>query len=147
MWARSRFAFYDPLELDKYLRANDGGSISTTCYAQLLPTQIPKPQKDSQLKQLIALLGSAGVKTARKNVDEIDLRRTKNFFFSKFNSLLCSHFPPFSLSLSFSPSLSFYFFLSLSLCLSLFLVISLSLYSLFYTHTHTCSLFIISLSD
>ena len=34
--------------------------------------QIPKAQKDSQLKQLFALLGSMSVKAARKHVDEID---------------------------------------------------------------------------
>ena len=49
-----------------------GGPISPTIYAQLLRTQIPKAQKDSQLKQLFALSGSAGVKAARKHVDEID---------------------------------------------------------------------------
>ena len=31
-----------------------------------------KPQKDGQLKQLFALLGSAGVKAVHKHVDEID---------------------------------------------------------------------------
>ena len=31
-----------------------------------------KPKKDSQLKQLFLLLGSAGVRAARKHVDEID---------------------------------------------------------------------------
>ena len=48
------------------------GSISRTFYGQLLRAQIPKAQKDSQVKQLLALLGSAGVKAARKLVDEID---------------------------------------------------------------------------
>ena len=48
------------------------GSISPTLYVQLLCLQIPKAQKDSQLKQLFALLGSARVKAARKHVDEID---------------------------------------------------------------------------
>ena len=32
------------------------------------------PKKDSQLKQLFAFLGSAGVKAAQKHVDEIDPR-------------------------------------------------------------------------
>ena len=31
-----------------------------------------KCKKDSQLKQLFALLGSAGVKAGRKHIDEID---------------------------------------------------------------------------
>jgi len=48
------------------------GSISPTFYEQLLRKQIPKAQKDSQVKQLFALSGSAGVKAARKHVDEID---------------------------------------------------------------------------
>ena len=42
------------------------GSISRTFYEQLLWAQIPKAQKDSQVKQLLALLGSAGIKAARK---------------------------------------------------------------------------------
>ena len=47
------------------------GSISLTFYAQLLPLQIPKLQKDSQLKQLFALLGSALAKAVLNRVDEI----------------------------------------------------------------------------
>ena len=39
---------------------------------QLLRKQAPKVQKDSQVKQLFALLGSARVKAAHNNVDEID---------------------------------------------------------------------------
>ena len=34
--------------------------------------QIPKVQKDSQVKQLFALLGPSHIKAACKNVDEID---------------------------------------------------------------------------
>ena len=34
--------------------------------------KIPKAQKDSKVKQLIALLGSASVKAAREHVGEID---------------------------------------------------------------------------
>ena len=34
--------------------------------------QIPKAQKDNQLKQLFALSGSAGIKALRKHIDEID---------------------------------------------------------------------------
>ena len=48
------------------------GSISPTFYEQLLRTQIPKMKKDSQIKQLFALLGPAWVKAARKHIDEID---------------------------------------------------------------------------
>ena len=40
-------------------------------------TQIPKPQKDIQLKLLFALSGSASVKPACKHVDEIDPRRRR----------------------------------------------------------------------
>ena len=45
-------------------------------YAQLLRTQVPKAQKDSQLKQLFALSGSACVKAARKHVNKIDPGRS-----------------------------------------------------------------------
>ena len=38
---------------------------------QLLHVQIREAQKDSQLKQLFALSGSAGIKAARKRVDDI----------------------------------------------------------------------------
>ena len=38
------------------------GSISPTFYAQLFCSQIPKAQKDSQVKQLFTLLGSGSVK-------------------------------------------------------------------------------------
>ena len=38
---------------------------------QLLHSKIPKAQKDSQLKQLFALLGSLDVKAACKHVVEI----------------------------------------------------------------------------
>ena len=48
------------------------GSISPSFYDKLLHTQIPKAQKDSQIKQLFELLGPACVKAARKHVDEID---------------------------------------------------------------------------
>ena len=53
-------------------RINYHRSISPTFYRQLLRTQILKAQKDSQFKQLFALLGSAGVKAACEHVDEID---------------------------------------------------------------------------
>ena len=42
------------------------GSISPTFYVQLLPSLIPNAQKDSQIKQLFALLGYRSVKAARK---------------------------------------------------------------------------------
>ena len=42
------------------------GFISPTFYSQLLCLQIPKVQKDSQVKQLFALSGSAGIKDASK---------------------------------------------------------------------------------
>ena len=48
------------------------GSISPSFYEQLLHPQIPKAQKDSQVKQLFAFLGSESVKAAPKHVDEID---------------------------------------------------------------------------
>ena len=47
------------------------GSISPTFYEQLLRTQIPKVKKDSQIKQLFALLGPAWVKGTLKHIDEI----------------------------------------------------------------------------
>ena len=50
------------------------GSISPTFYEQLLRSKIPKAQKDSQIKQLFALLGSACIKAAREHVDEIEPR-------------------------------------------------------------------------
>ena len=49
-------------------------SILPSFYEQLLRMQIPKVQKDSQVKLLFALSGSAGIKAARKNIDEIDPR-------------------------------------------------------------------------
>ena len=39
---------------------------------QLLHTHIPKAQKDSHVKQLFALVGSACVEAASKHVNEID---------------------------------------------------------------------------
>ena len=41
-------------------------------FTNILRNQIPKAQKDSQLKQLFSLLGSARVKAACEHVDEID---------------------------------------------------------------------------
>ena len=38
------------------------------------PADPKRAKKDSQIKQFFALLGSAGVKAARKHVDEIDLK-------------------------------------------------------------------------
>ena len=43
-------------------------------YEQLLGAQIPKLQKDSQIKQLFVLSGPACVKADQKHVDEIDPR-------------------------------------------------------------------------
>ena len=40
------------------------GSISPMFYEQLICMQIPEAQKDSQVKQIFALLGSASVKGA-----------------------------------------------------------------------------------
>ena len=60
---QARVAFYPIL---------NRGSISPTFYEKLLRSQIPKVQKDSQVKQLFALLGSVSVKAAGKHVDEID---------------------------------------------------------------------------
>ena len=48
--------------------------ISPTFYAQLLCTQIPKAQKDSQVKQLFSLSGSACVKALGKHVYKIGPR-------------------------------------------------------------------------
>ena len=47
-------------------------SISPTFYAHLLHAKIPKVQKDSQVRQLFAVLGSVYVKAAHKHVGEID---------------------------------------------------------------------------
>ena len=41
-------------------------SISPSIYEQLLRAKIPKAQKDSQVKQLFALLGPASIKSASK---------------------------------------------------------------------------------
>ena len=41
-------------------------------YAQLICAQIPEAQKDSQVKQIFALTGSAHIKAALKHVDETD---------------------------------------------------------------------------
>ena len=49
-------------------------SISPTFYEQLLCVQIPKAQKDNQLKQLFALLGYALENAGRNHIDEIDPR-------------------------------------------------------------------------
>ena len=46
--------------------------ISPTFYMQLLHVQIPKAQKDRQLKQLFALSGYSSVTAVHKHVDEID---------------------------------------------------------------------------
>ena len=54
------------------LANNRQGSISPTFYTLLLHVQIPKRKKGSPIKQLFALLGSAGVKAACKQVGEID---------------------------------------------------------------------------
>ena len=48
------------------------GSISPTFYEQLLRAQIPKAQKDSQVKQLFVLSGSSCINAAGKHVDEFD---------------------------------------------------------------------------
>ena len=52
----------------------DQVSISSRFNEQLLNMQIPKAQKESQVKQLFALLRFAGMKAARKHIDEIDPR-------------------------------------------------------------------------
>ena len=70
------------------------GSILPTFYLQLLHTQIPKAQKDSQLKYHFPLLGSAGVKAACKHVDEIDPRAA--VFYQHFTSSFCASFKLFS---------------------------------------------------
>ena len=48
------------------------GQFYQRVYLQLLCVQIPKAQKDSQFKQLFALLGSVHIKAARKRDDEIE---------------------------------------------------------------------------
>ena len=53
---------------------NDQGSILPSFYGQLFCAQIPKAQKDSQIKQLFALLGPAYVKAGCKHDDKIDPR-------------------------------------------------------------------------
>ena len=51
---------------------SDTSSFLPTFCKLLLRMQIPKAQKDIQVKQLFVLLGSAGMKAACKHVDEID---------------------------------------------------------------------------
>ena len=98
-----------------------------TCSFYALRSQ--KRKTDSQLKQLLALSGSAGVKAACKRVDEIDPHCCKKVMVAliigkHFNGLFpsqffCSYFDPFfppsfktiSLSLSRSLSLSHIFYL------------------------------------
>ena len=68
------------LELSKQkalsqLKREIRGQFHQYAYAQLLHTQIPKAQKDSQVKQLFALMGSVCVKGVCKQIDEIYLRR------------------------------------------------------------------------
>ena len=76
--------------------------ISPTFYEQLLHEQSQKVQKDSQLMQLFALLGSACMKTACKHVDEIDpwfqlhQHFTSRFFCSK---VFCTAFSFYNLCL------------------------------------------------
>ena len=48
------------------------GQFHRRVYPQLLPAQIPKVQKVSQVKHLFGLLGSAHLKAVRKHIDEID---------------------------------------------------------------------------
>ena len=48
------------------------GSISSTCLCAAFTCADPKSAKDSQVKQLLALFGSARVKAGRKHVDDID---------------------------------------------------------------------------
>ena len=61
-------------------------SISPTFYKQLLRAQIPRVQKDSQVEQLFALLGSALVKAAGEHNDEIDPGR-KKYILHSFSKL------------------------------------------------------------
>ena len=56
--------------LVKLIHVAEMGSISPIFNKQVLFKQIPKVQKDSELKQLFALLGSAGVKALHKHIDE-----------------------------------------------------------------------------
>ena len=62
-------ARFQPTDRNCY---TDQVSIPPTFYEQLLHAQIPKVQKDSQVKQLFALLGPSSVKAACKQVGEID---------------------------------------------------------------------------
>ena len=62
-------------------------SISPTFYVQLLLMHILKAQKDSQVNQLFALLGSVGIKAACKHIDEIDPKiPLPSFLFFHFRS-------------------------------------------------------------
>ena len=66
------------------------GPFHQHVYMPFLLTQIPKAQKDSQLKPLFALSGSAGVKAAHEHVDEIDPRSVTKHFFPN-DTVLFSH--------------------------------------------------------
>jgi hypothetical protein len=56
---------------------------------QLLHKQIPKAQKDTQLKHLFVLSGSAGVKAERKQVNEIEGIKWQEFLLIIYLKLLC----------------------------------------------------------
>ena len=70
-------------------------------YAPLLGAKIPKAQKDSQVKQLFALLGSARVKAARRMLVKLTPGSHQSF-------VLCdSHsFEPFSFTNKITPNLT-----------------------------------------
>ena len=57
----------------------DQGSISPSFCKQLLHSKIPKAQKDSQVKQLFALLGPAWVKAAHKQVEQDEINPWPQF--------------------------------------------------------------------
>ena len=103
-----------------------------------------KGKKDSQLKQLLELLGSVGVKAAHKHVGEIDHCGEKNFFLS---STRASFFPYFVRHLTLTLPLATHALFSLSLYFkhTLTHLLSLSL-SISHTHTRTRSLSLFFLS-
>ena len=67
----------DKTNVKKGIRKQPGVHFTNIIKNSFYVQRSQKPQKDSQVKQLFALLGSAGAKAARKHFDEIDPRWTE----------------------------------------------------------------------